>query len=437
MPAVASTDSAKPGEAPATGRPAAGDRTPLRGRGRRGSRPRLPSERSATVPIAAARTTLGSGRASSTKPATPTTPRAVRVRPRAPRPRATTSRNPTTSVRLVPDTAARWVSPQVRKSRPPPGTSAGRRRPRARAPGHEPRGRRGPPPGCRPAPPPRRRGAQAAAAGRPGPANTGQDAGDGDVVRGLQPARRPRPADPSRSAAQAGSPTTSTGDPRRGRVSAPGHDRHGRAGRPRSRRTCLSAGHGSEPTLPSSSTTARSSARPATGPVAIGLRPQPPPRRPRQRRPARSRRRAGADDPRAPRGASRAATDPTTAASTAARRAATTPVGASTATRPPAQAAPPSATIRRRSGRSGRAGVTGSRTVRTPRGSPPRCRTTSSSSSTALNAPWSERHCRIAAAVTGPTPGSVSSSTEVAVLRLTRAASGWPPAPPLRAAPPR
>ena len=71
---------------------------------------------SATEPIAAARSTLGSGRASSTNPATPSTPTTSRPRARTPAQRATTSRKPTTSVRLVPETAARWVSPQVRKS---------------------------------------------------------------------------------------------------------------------------------------------------------------------------------------------------------------------------------------------------------------------------------------------------------------------------------
>ncbi len=47
----------------------------------------------------------------------------VSHRPRTPHHRATTSRNPTISVRLVPDTAVRWVSPVVRKSSSRPGSS--------------------------------------------------------------------------------------------------------------------------------------------------------------------------------------------------------------------------------------------------------------------------------------------------------------------------
>ena len=46
---------------------------------------------------------------------------------------------------------------------------------------------------------------------------------------------------------------------------------------------------------------------------------------------------------------------------------------------------------------------------------------TSSSSSTEENAPWAVRQSRIFWAVTGPTPGSVSSWSRVAVFRLTRA----------------
>ncbi len=76
------------------------------------------------MPIAAARTTLGSVRASSTKPTMPSAPTAYRPRPRTPHQRDSTSRNPTTSVRLVPDTASRWVSPVSRKSSASAGSSA-------------------------------------------------------------------------------------------------------------------------------------------------------------------------------------------------------------------------------------------------------------------------------------------------------------------------
>ena len=75
------------------------------------------------MPITAARSTLGSVRASSTNPSTPAAPTTTSHRPRAPHHRAMTSRNPTTRVRLVPETASRCVSPVVRKSA---STSSGR-----------------------------------------------------------------------------------------------------------------------------------------------------------------------------------------------------------------------------------------------------------------------------------------------------------------------
>ena len=92
-----------------------------RGRGRRGAGRRRPSPTRATAPMAAARSTLGSVRASSTKPTIPATPTTPSQRPRTPTQRATTSRNPTTRVRFVPETAVRWVSPVVRKSSTSPG----------------------------------------------------------------------------------------------------------------------------------------------------------------------------------------------------------------------------------------------------------------------------------------------------------------------------
>ena len=71
--------------------------------------------------MAAARSTLGSVRASSTKPTIPATPTTPSQRPRTPTQRATTSRNPTTRVRFVPETAVRCVRPVVRKSSTSPG----------------------------------------------------------------------------------------------------------------------------------------------------------------------------------------------------------------------------------------------------------------------------------------------------------------------------
>ena len=116
MPAVASTDSAKPAETTSQGSTSRSTTVATPSARAPRERPRWPIDNNATDPIAAARTTLGSGRASTTNPATPTSPTTVSIRPRAPRPRATTTRKPTTNVRLVPDTAARWVSPVVRKS---------------------------------------------------------------------------------------------------------------------------------------------------------------------------------------------------------------------------------------------------------------------------------------------------------------------------------
>ena len=98
--------------------------------------PVVPMPTSATEPIAAARSTLGSVRASSTKPDARRAPR-PRPGPGRGRPtqRASRSREPTTSVRLVPETASRWVSPEVRKASisssgiraSSPSTSAGTR----------------------------------------------------------------------------------------------------------------------------------------------------------------------------------------------------------------------------------------------------------------------------------------------------------------------
>ena len=119
MPAVASTESAKPDRArPARDRRSSSATTAdAERRGRRAAGRRRPCPSSATVPIAAARTTLGSVRASSTKPTMPS--RADDVEPAAPDAAPAGQRpagSPTTRVRLVPETASRWVRPVVRKS---------------------------------------------------------------------------------------------------------------------------------------------------------------------------------------------------------------------------------------------------------------------------------------------------------------------------------
>ena len=79
-------------------------------------RPWWPIPISPTAPMAAARTTLGSVRARSTKPTTPSAPTTASPRARTPAHRASRSSEPTTRVKFVPDTASRWVRPEVRKS---------------------------------------------------------------------------------------------------------------------------------------------------------------------------------------------------------------------------------------------------------------------------------------------------------------------------------
>ena len=66
--------------------------------------------------MTAARSTDGSGRATSTNPTTQSAPTTSSPRARTPAQRARSSTEASTSVRLVPDTAVRCVSPAVRKS---------------------------------------------------------------------------------------------------------------------------------------------------------------------------------------------------------------------------------------------------------------------------------------------------------------------------------
>ena len=200
MPPVASTESAKPAETASAGHHEQQRRGPRRPRHREPrSRPLLPMPTSATVPIAAARTTLGSVRAMSTKPTMPAAATAYVQRPRTPSQRATTSRNPTSSVRLVPLTASRWVSPVVRKSSASAGSSP-LSSPTTRA-GTSSRG-------CSAARARRTPGSSAArrrlpATTRSGPADDlgatahAQQRGRA-VVRRRQPPRRPGPAPPGR-----------------------------------------------------------------------------------------------------------------------------------------------------------------------------------------------------------------------------------------------
>ena len=74
MPAVANTDSAKPAETASAGVTSSNPVTATPSARRPRRRPSVPSANSPTVPIAAARTTLGSVRASRTKPTIPSRP---------------------------------------------------------------------------------------------------------------------------------------------------------------------------------------------------------------------------------------------------------------------------------------------------------------------------------------------------------------------------
>ena len=95
----------------------------------------------------------------------PTAPTTYSQRPRTPHHRASSSRKPTTRVRLVPETASRWVSPVVRKSS---ASSSGRPRRRRRRPAPAP-ARAGSPAGGR-----RRRAARRGPRRRPATTGPGR-----------------------------------------------------------------------------------------------------------------------------------------------------------------------------------------------------------------------------------------------------------------------
>ena len=116
IPAVARTESAKPRVCASQGSKSSSRRTAAPSARVPRRRPWWPIPISPTAPMAAARTTLGSVRARSTKPTTPSAPTTASPRARTPAQRASSSIEPTTRVRLVPETASRWVSPEVRKS---------------------------------------------------------------------------------------------------------------------------------------------------------------------------------------------------------------------------------------------------------------------------------------------------------------------------------
>src|SRR5690625_3077186 len=107
IPPVASTDIAKPGDRASHGSTMTRTITAVANAGSPRRRPATVIPTTAIVPIAAARMTLGSGRANRTKPMIASNPRTGIARPRTPhhraRPRATTKM----IVTLVPDTAVK------------------------------------------------------------------------------------------------------------------------------------------------------------------------------------------------------------------------------------------------------------------------------------------------------------------------------------------
>ena len=124
IPAVASTDSTNPKEIASHGSTSSRMRTATPSARVPRRRPLEPIAMSPTEPIAAARSTLGSVRATTTKAAMPSAPTSSCHRPRTPHQRPTLSTKPATRVRFVPDTASRWVSPVARKSSATCGGSA-------------------------------------------------------------------------------------------------------------------------------------------------------------------------------------------------------------------------------------------------------------------------------------------------------------------------
>ncbi len=143
MPAVASTDSAKPDRDRERRAGPAAARSPRRpGCGGHAAAPSVPSATSATAPITAARSTLGSVRASSTNPTMPAAPTSSSQRPRTPAParqpqQAADHQRQVGAADRPAGGSGRWSGSR----RPPPGPRARRRR---RRPAPAPAPARGP-----------------------------------------------------------------------------------------------------------------------------------------------------------------------------------------------------------------------------------------------------------------------------------------------------
>ena len=117
IPAVASTDRAKPADRASD---VSSNSSAITAKERLRTARRFPPPpvmaASATRPIAAARSTLGCGRASTTNTTTITSPTTVKPRARTPSSLASGRTKARSSVRLVPDTADKCVSPVTLKS---------------------------------------------------------------------------------------------------------------------------------------------------------------------------------------------------------------------------------------------------------------------------------------------------------------------------------
>ena len=123
--AVASTDRPNPGSAASAGSAISSPSTVAASAGT-AVRSRPSARASSTMaPIAAARSTLGDGRASTTKPRSAAALSAAATRGSARSRRRSPSTAPATIARLLPETAVRWLSPAARKSS---RSSAGRLR---------------------------------------------------------------------------------------------------------------------------------------------------------------------------------------------------------------------------------------------------------------------------------------------------------------------
>ena len=116
MAAVAATDSVKPASRASPGSAVRSTQTEAASAGTAARGRPAASAISVIAPIAAARTTLGPGRASTTKPASPRPATSTCTPGRTPRRRSGHRMPVSTIATFAPETAVRWESPALRKS---------------------------------------------------------------------------------------------------------------------------------------------------------------------------------------------------------------------------------------------------------------------------------------------------------------------------------